>query len=187
MMATKGEGFRMRWRNGCLVAVMSVALCACHTTIKSAPETTPEGHASWHVVDTASMPHYQLTVDQVASGTGIISRVSPIYPPQELAQCPPSVDVQALLIVDESGRVTAVRIGDEAQADVSRHHYIDAVRVAATQWNFSPLQIDKWTDDPDGTRHLQSHEVRPFSLMYAFHFECHDGRTSTSVGKTSAP
>lgn len=177
----------MRWRNGRLVAVMCLTLCACHTTIKSTPEATPQGSASWHVVDTPSTPRYDLAVDQVASGTGVISRVSPIYPAQELPKCPPSVDVQAQLIVDESGRVTDVRVGDEVQADTSRHHYIDAVRLAATQWEFSPLQIDKWTHDADGTRHLQSHELKPFSLMYAFHFECHDGQTSTSAGKTSAP
>jgi hypothetical protein len=177
----------MRWRYGCRVIILSATLAACHATVKPAPQPNPEGSASWHQVNTQDAPRYQLSIDQVASGASIISRVSPIYPAQELTRCPPSVDVAAQLVVDESGRVSDVRVSDESQSDPSRHHYIDAVRTAAMQWDFDPLEIDKWANEPDGTRHLQSHEVKPFSLVYAFHFECHEGRGSTSMAKTSAP
>lgn len=177
----------MRWRNGCQAMVLSAMLGACHTNVKPAPQAIPEGNASWHLVNDADTPRYRLSINQVASGARIISRVSPVYPVEELARCPPAVDVQAQLIIDESGHVSDVRVGDEMQSDASRHRYIDAVRAAAKQWTFSPLEIDNWVDNPDGTQHLQSEESKPFSLEYAFHFECHDGRTSTSVGKTSAP
>jgi hypothetical protein len=177
----------MRWRHGCLVVMVSLMLCACHASVKPAPQANPEGNASWHLVNDANTPRYQLSLNQVASGASIISRTSPIYPGDELARCPPSVDVQAQLVVDETGHISDVRVSDEAQADPSRHHYIDAVRAAAKQWTFSPLEIDNWVDNPDGTRHLQSKASKPFSLVYAFHFACQDGRTSTSVGKTTAP
>jgi hypothetical protein len=175
----------MRWRYGGLIALTSAMLCACHNTkTESAPTSTPEGNTSYHLVDTPSAPRYQLTVNEVASGAGVISRVSPVYPTEELAVCPPSIDVQAQVIVDEAGHVSDVRVDDEAQADMHRHRYIDAVRTAAKQWDFDPLEIDKWAHEPDGSQQLQSHEAKPFSLMYAFHFECHDGHTSTSMGKT---
>jgi hypothetical protein len=174
----------MRWRYGSGVALISAMICACHNTkTQPAPTSTPQGNTSWHLVDTPDAQHYQLTLNEVASGAGIISRVSPVYPADELAVCPPSVDVQAQVIVDESGHVSDVRVGDEAQADPHRHRYIDAVRIAARQWDFAPLEIDLWAHEPDGSQQLQSHKVKPFSLVYAFHFECHDGRTSTSVGK----
>jgi hypothetical protein len=176
----------MRWRYGSLVALICVTLCACHNTkTEPAPTSTPEGNTSYHLVDTSSAPRYQLTVNQVASGAGVISRVSPVYPAEELAACPSSIDVQAQVIVDVAGYVSDVRVDDEAQADMHRHRYIDAVRAAAKQWDFIPLEIDKWAHEPDGAQQLQAHKVKPFSLTYALHFECHDGRTSTSVGKTS--
>jgi hypothetical protein len=157
-------------------------LAGCASTQTPKPQSVPQGSASWHMVDTADTPHYAISPQQVASGSVPIQRVSPNYPAAELAACPPSTDVQAQLIVDAQGRVSDVRVGDEVQASAQRRHYIDAVRLAALQWQFEPLEIGHWVNGQDGGPHLVS-EAKPFSLIYVFHFECHDGQATTSVGK----
>jgi len=137
-------------------------------------------------VDSANTQHYAVSSQQIASGSIAIQRVPPDYPAVELAACPPAEDVQAQLIVDTAGHVSEVRVDDEAQATVPRHHYIDAVRAAALQWQFEPLEIGTWLNDPSGSPHLVS-QAKPFSLVYVFHFECHNGRASASFGKAPPP
>lgn len=87
----------------------------------------------------------------------------------------------ALLIVDAQGAVGEVRVTDEAQADASRHAFIDAVRTAALQWQFTPLQINRWAADADGNSHVVDSGTRPFSLTYVFRFECHAGESTVSA------
>lgn len=175
----------MRWIPGLrlpmvLVAVLGTALAGCATP-PHAPPPPATGDASWRIVAPPGTARYQLAMGEVASGATPFRRVAPRYPPELLATCPPPVDVQALLIVGPSGKVEAVRVADEGTANAARHRFIDAVRVAARQWQFAPLQITHWAGDADGSTHVVDSQTRPFSLTYAFRFECHAGKAAVST------
>lgn len=178
----------MRQGYGCLV-IGSMFLASCATTRVAkppAPEPVYQGSSSWRSVDTAGTQHYELSHDQMASGSVPVKRLAPTYPAAELAVCPPPVEIQAQLIVDKEGQVGDVRVSDEAQADQQRHHYIDAVRAAALQWQFEPLKIGHWVADSGGATQHMVGEAHPFGEIYVFHFECHGGRPSTTVGNAPA-
>ena len=132
------------------------------------------------------MLRYQLAMGEVSSGATPFQRVAPIYPIDRLAACPPPQEVQALLIVDRTGKVSEVRVVDEAQADANRHPFIAAVRVAALQWQFDPLRVSHWVADADGNSHVVYDETKPFSLGYVFRFACHAGQPSVSTEASRA-
>jgi hypothetical protein len=96
-------------------------------------------------------------------------------------------EVEALLIVDKTGKVNEVRVADEAKADPSRHEFIDAVRTAALKWNFSPLKIDRWSAAPDGKGLQDIGGIQPFSRTYAFRFECRAGKAAVTSGVVASP
>jgi len=77
--------------------------------------------------------------------------------------------------------VSEVRVAGEAQADANRRAFIDAVRAAAAQWQFNPLQINRWAADADGNSHVVDSETKPFSLAYVFRFACHAGQSTVSA------
>lgn len=154
-------------------------LAGCAST-QRIPPSPPKGDATWHVVAPAGTARYQLALGEVSSGGTPFRRVAPVYPSSLLASCPPPQEVPALLVVDGQGRVGEVRVVDEAQADASRHAFIDAVRAAALQWQFSPLTITRWAADADGNSHVVDSETKPFSLAYVFRFECHAGKSTVS-------
>ncbi len=124
---------------------------------------------------------YRLALGEVSSGPVLADRVRPVYPADQLSACPPLVNIQALLIVDESGGVREVRVTDEAPAGTARRRFVAAVRMAALQWRFSPLLISHWAADAEGNSHVVDSETRPFSLAYVFHFECHAGKATVSA------
>jgi len=128
---------------------------------------------------------YQLAMGEVSSGGTPLQRVAPVYPAAQLASCPPPRDVPALLIVDQAGKVAEVRIG-EAPADAASRAFADAVRAAASQWQFNPLQINRWAADANGNSHVVDSRAEPFSLAYVFHFACTAGRAQTSAGPGGA-
>ncbi|MEO8998021.1 MAG: hypothetical protein ABI227_09510 [Rhodanobacter sp.] len=164
-------------------ALLVTLLAGCATTQRIAPPP-PIGDASWHMVAPADTTRYQLAMGDVSSGATPFRRVTPIYPDDQLAACPPPQEVQAQLIVDQVGKVSDVRVVAEAQAAANRRPFIAAVRVAALQWQFSPLQISHWAADADGNSYVVDSETKPFSLSYVFRFECHGGESSVS---TEAP
>jgi len=88
----------------------------------------------------------------------------------QLATCPPAREVEALLLVDKAGKVTEVRVADEAKAAPPRPEFIYAVPAATLQWNFSPLKIDQWSAAPNGKGLQDIGVVQPFSRRYAFNF-----------------
>ena len=155
-----------------------LAGCATNPYIPLPPA---KGDASWREEVPLGTTRYQLALGDVSSGATPMQRVAPIYPAAQLATCPPPQEVSALLVVNQAGKVDEVRVSDEAQADASRHSFITAVRVAALQWQFSPLQINHWAADADGNTHVVDSQTRPFSLTYVFRFECHAGKPAVSA------
>lgn len=162
-------------------------LTGCATTSRMAPPTPSAiGEASWRPVSAPGTARYQLAMGEVSSGATPLRHVTPMYPAGQLAACPPPQEVQALLIVDQAGKVSEVRIVDEAGADTGRRPFIAAVRVAARQWQFTPLQVSRWAADANGNSHVVDEETKPFSLGYAFRFECRAGQSSVSTEASGA-
>jgi hypothetical protein len=157
-----------------------LTLVGCAVT-QRIPPPPPTGDAAWRMVAPPGTTRYQLALGEVSSGGAPFQRVAPVYPPNLLVSCPPPQEVPALLIVGANGRVDEVRVTGEAQADASRHAFIAAVRAAALQWQFNPLQIDRWAADADGNSHVVDSETKPFSLAYVFRFACHAGRSAVSA------
>jgi hypothetical protein len=105
-----------------------------------------------------------------------------VYPSARLAACAPVVEVTARLIVDQAGKVSEVRPGNAASAQTDLAPYLDATRDAALQWQFNPLQINRWAADANGQSHVVDSRTEPFSLDYLFRFTCHAGKAQVSVG-----
>ncbi|MEP6899470.1 MAG: hypothetical protein ABI870_13155 [Rhodanobacter sp.] len=160
-----------------------IAGCATSPHMSMAPSAT--GDASWRMKESPGTKHYELAMGDVASGANVIERVTPVYPTDQLASCPPPREVEALLIVDKAGKVGEVRVTDEAQADMQRRAFMTAVRAAALQWTFNPLEVEHWAADADGNSHVVDSRTQPFSLTYVFRFECHAGKPSVSADETA--
>ena len=124
--------------------------------------------------------------DSLSGGT-VVEQAIPVYPADQLSACPPAQEVEALLIVDKTGRVNEVRVAGKVKAIPSRHEFINAVRTAALQWNFSPLKIDHWSAAPDGNGLLDIGEVKSFSRNYSFRFECRAGKAAVTSGVVASP
>jgi len=161
--------------------MLLLAACATapHTQL---PTPSATGEASWREVSTPGMVRYPLALGEMSSGATPVQRVAPIYPTDQLTTCPPPQEVQALLIVDKAGKVSDVRgiVVDDWSATPSWQQFFAAVRTAALQWRFAPLQIEHWAADADGNSHVVDSETKPFSLGYVFRFECHDGKSAVS-------
>ncbi|MEO7066092.1 MAG: hypothetical protein ABI114_04235 [Rhodanobacter sp.] len=169
----------------CGVLALGVVLAGCAPPLHS-PRLEPTGSASWRAVVPAGTERYTLVAGDASSGATPIHRVTPVYPPSLLAACPAPLQVQALLIVNEAGNVGEVRVAHEASAAPDRRQFIDAVRVAARQWQFLPLRITHWATDASGNTHLVDTQSKPFSLTYAFRFECHAGKVSVHAEPTGS-
>ncbi|MEY2116992.1 hypothetical protein [Rhodanobacter sp. FW106-PBR-R2A-1-13] len=174
-------GSTFTYRHGGCVLLLLLAGCV---TPRHPPPSPASGDASWRRVVPPGTVRYQLALGEVSSGAALLKRVTPVYPPGQLASCPPPQEVPALLIVDGLGRVDEVRVADEAQADAGRRAFIDAVRAAALQWQFSPLTISRWAADADGNSHVVDSGTKPFSLAYVFRFECRAGRPMVEAAAT---
>ena len=167
------------------LCMLLLAGCASAPTTNLPPSAT--GEASWKAVLPPGTAHYQLALGDVSSGATLEHMVPPVYPPALLQTCPAPLQVQALLIVDKSGKVRAVRVAGENVADATRRRFIGAVRAAARRWQFVPLQITHWAADADGNSHQVDSGTRPFSLTYQFHFACHAGKPAVATSPAAAP
>ncbi|HWU76513.1 MAG TPA: hypothetical protein VN043_08405 [Rhodanobacter sp.] len=157
---------------GCLLL-----LVGCATQPTAHPRST--GDASWQVEAPAASQRYQLAAGAIATGANAARTVTPSYPASELAACPPLRQVRALLIVDGTGTVAEVRIADGLQADKLLKPFNQAVRDAALQWRFNPLQVQHPGFDAQHDPVVVS-EVRPFSMSYVFRFTCHAGKATVT-------
>ena len=169
-------------RRSLLPGLLVLGMAGCATVARPPAKAPNEGSASYHMVDDGQMAHYQLALGDVATGGGTIQRVLPVYPPTLLAACTPVVDVQVQVIVGTTGMASDVRHYPAAgDPDMSAPpQFFDAVRAAVMQWQFAPLQINHWAADADGNTHEVDSETKPFSLVYAFRFECRAGKATVS-------
>lgn len=149
------------------------------------PPSPATGGASWRMAP-PGMVRYQLAIGEVSSGAVPLRRTLPIYPPGQLAACLAPVDVQARLVVDRQGKVGEARVADAGHANATRRLFIAAVRAAAKQWQFIPLQVSRWAADADGNSHLVDTQSEPFSRVYVFHFECHAGQPAVTADAVSS-
>ncbi|MBD8874441.1 hypothetical protein [Rhodanobacter sp. DHB23] len=165
-----------------LPGLLLLGMAGCATVARPPAKAPNEGSTSYHMVDDGQMAHYTLALGDVATGGGTIQRVLPDYPPALLAACPPAVDVQAQVIVDAAGKANDVRRYPAAGGPAAPvpPQFFDAVRTAVMQWRFAPLQISHWAADADGNTHKVDDESKPFSLVYAFRFECRAGKATVS-------
>lgn len=166
-----------------LSSLLALGMAGCATVAAPPPKVPNEGSASYRMLDDSHMTHYQLAIGDTATGATPFQRVQPVYPPDQLAACPPMQEVQVQVIVDEAGKVSDVRgmLTDDASATPRWQPFYAAVRAAVLQWQFNPLQINHWAADADGKSHVVDTETKPFSLGYVFRFECHAGQSSVST------
>ena len=162
------------------LALLAMLLVGCTQAPTRPPAPLPTGDASWKAVVPEGTARYQLAMGEVSSGAAPDHRVNPVYPPSLLMRCPPPVEVRALLIVNAAGKVDDVRV--EEPDDAGRRPYIDAVKIAAMEWSFLPLKVERWAADANGESHVVDSETRPFSLAYDFRFECHAGAAHVTTG-----
>lgn len=168
-----------------LPGLLGLGLAGCVTVAPPPPKPANEGSANYHLIDDGRVAHYTLALGDVATGGGTIHRVLPVYPPTQLAACPPVVDVRVLVIVGTTGKASEVRHYPAAKPPATPvpPAFFDAVRTAVMQWQFTPLQIAHWAADADGNTHKVDSTIKPFSLAYAFRFECHAGNATVKATK----
>jgi len=170
----------VRLRYLCSGSMLLLAACAMRQTVP--PPAT--GDASWAVKAPDASQGYRLATGDTATGANLAGSVTPVYPAALLSACPPPEEVQALVVVDKTGRVSDVRVVDEAQAGVQRRPFMLATRKAVMRWRFNPLQIQHDGLDAAGDPVVVS-ETRPFSLSYLFRFACHGGKATVTSNKAT--
>lgn len=166
----------VRLRPLCGASTFFLAACTMQQTM---PTPAATGAAWWAMKLPAASQHYQLAASATATGANLAVSVTPVYPTALLSACPPPQNVQALVIVDKLGKVSEIRVADEAQAGEPRRLFILATRQAVTQWRFNPLQVQHDGLDPAGDAVVTA-ETRSFSLTYVFRFACRAGKPVVS-------
>ena len=172
----------MARRHRLFPGLLALGMAGCATVAQKPPN---EGSASYHLIDDDRMAHYTLALGEIATGGKTTRQVPPVYPPTQLAACPPIVDVRVLAIVDTSGKVSEVRRYPAASGPAAPipPAFFDAVRSAVMQWQFAPLQITHWAADADNNTHEVDSATKPFSMAYAFRFECRAGKATVTSTK----
>ena len=135
------------------------------------------------------MQHLVLPMGDISSGGTAIVRHPPVYPGALLAACPAPVQVRARVSIDGAGRVREVRsmVVDDAAATARWQPFLLAVRTAAMQWRFNPLQVTHWAADVDGNSHVVDSANEPFERLYMFRFVCHAGKPVVGMTEIGAP
>ena len=166
---------------------MGLSGCATTRPLEPAASLSGSGDATWHGVEAPGTRHYQLSLGETASGSSLLQVVAPVYPKDMLLRCPPSVAIAALVVVDNRGAVSDVRVDPTVEADPTLQPFVTAVRSAVNRWNYSPLAISHVAADANGSTHVVDRETKPFSLSYVFNFSCHGGRGSTHTQRAASP
>lgn len=151
-----------------------------------APAAGPEGAAP--ASTPVAMTRYRLPMGDITSGGNSIERDLPAYPPALLASCPASVEVHARIHVDRAGRVAEVQSGFVDVTGQPAHDtaFLQAVRTAALQWRFNPLQVTHWAADAAGNSHVVDQANQPFTRSYVFRFACRVGNGTVNMDEVDA-
>jgi hypothetical protein len=135
-------------------------------------------------VANANAASYQPTPMQTIFGGTLISHNhAPVYPPALLAQKLSPISIQAKLIVNDKGRVTAVHFAKDSKAGTARQIFQKAVGNAVSQWIFEPLAIKQWAKGSNGHMYLVKSTSKSFSQNYVFRFEIHNGKPVVNDSK----
>ena len=179
-------GATTRCLRGALLWATTWLLAGCGLTLERAPAVGPPGAA--HASAPVAMTRYRLPLDDVTSGGNPIERGLPVYPPTLLARCPASVEVRVRVHVDRAGRV-AEASSRFADAGVEAHGaaFLHAVRAAALQWRFNPLQVTRWAADAMGNSHVVDQAEQPFTRSYVVRFACRGGHGAVGMDEVDTP
>lgn len=127
------------------------------------------------------MTRVPLPLGETFAGGEPLYRVMPVYPPTQLAACPASEVIDAVVHVNTDGKVQDV-IG--AVIDMTLppwETFFAAVRPALMQWQFTPLRVEHWAADAQGHPHTVDDAARQFGRRYHFTFACQSGQTRVTV------
>lgn len=147
----------------------------------SPPPPRPRAQVNYQAVADKHLKHYSIAPSQTfIAPDPQPDNPAPAYPPDLVARALPPVEVTALLIVDEQGRVREVRIASEAMDGPLQRRFDAAVRAATLRWRFAPMRIANWVTDANGDERRVGSTPKPFSQAYRFRFEVHDGKPRVS-------
>lgn len=162
-----------------IVATSALALYACHAV--KPRDAPPSTRVAYQASIAPGTPRYEERDDEVSNQPVPAENPAPLYPQSAIALRLPRVSVSAKVIVDEEGRVEAVRVATAGDSAGHPPEFDDVVRTAAMQWHFTPLTFTRWHDVKDAEGNVidsrpVSSERRPFSLDFDFFFELRDGK-----------
>jgi hypothetical protein len=160
-----------------LSAITATLVSGCSTHGRARPNGQPR--TSYEAMAApAGASHYTLRPGETAVKPVLDKRVSPVYPPTLARPGAAPVTVVAQLVMDEDGRVKAVRPQSDTAAGQAGDMFEAAVEHAAMQWVFTPM----WLRHPrgDGTYEVTQ---KPFSLWYVFDFRMVDGKPVVETGR----
>lgn len=160
---------------------MAAGLTACASVPPAAPAPRPD--VKYHAAYDKNAKHYQLESMEtaVAPAVGPENR-PPVYPSGLITRGLPPVSVRAKLIVNDKGRVTAVRFADAGHADAVRQIFEQTVRATTLEWTFVPMLIQHWQEMPDGGQKVVQSDAMPFSQDYVFNFALVNGKPVVKSG-----
>lgn len=162
-----------------LLLLAGCAAPAMPTPVAIVPE------AGGRTPKSVAMQHYTLPMGDISSGGTAIVRHPPVYPAALLAACPEPVQVRARVSVDGTGRVRDVRsvLFADPATTASWQPFLLAIRAAAMEWRFNPLQVTHWAADADGNSHVVDSKNEPFDRTYVFRFACHARKPVVGVAE----
>lgn len=161
------------------MAILAIALTACHTLDQQAGKPHPNGEVNHERVTRDDVDRYQLSQGETAHAATITHHVDPDHPAHLLNRDLPSVNVTAQLVITANGDVGNMYIDDYIGQARFRPAFTNAVKEVATQWHFEPFTITRTVTHGDGSS-TQKTQAMPVSRWYRFHFDVIDGKPVTS-------
>lgn len=160
-----------------LSAITVILVSGCSTEELAKPGGQPRTSYE-EMAAPAGASHYTLKPGERAVKPVLDKQVSPVYPPILARPGAAPVTVVAQLVMDEDGRVKAVRPQSDTATDDAGHLFEAAVEHAVMQWVFTPM----WVQHPrsDGTYEVTQ---KPFSLWYVFDFRMVEGKPVVESGE----
>jgi hypothetical protein len=167
----------LSWPVIALSTIAAILVSGCGTQRERKPSVQPRTSYE-EMAAPAGVLHYTLKPGETAVKPVLDKQISPVYPPTLRRPGAAPVTVVAQLVVDENGRVKAVRPQPDTAASQAGALFEAAVDRAAMQWVFTPM----WVQHPRGDGTYQVTQ-RPFSLWYVFDFKMVNGKPVVESGK----